>query len=214
ALPILTGAHLMGFDLGGVKVIDGDDLFPQRLDVAQKLGLRLANNVLTHGISDPIDAMESAHLSCPNGAFQLLFRLFCSDGFFQGHLEQAGWIVRVTRNVDVSRQTVANGARLDCELHRLRREAVRRGPETAPERKYEQPHENARPGDGEIVDGTRKRILEPVKTVSRDKIDDRLVHLGPTIVLEALQGAGEEIKLRKGVSETARDLLLRLQAAA
>src|SRR5690606_20606057 len=122
--------------------------------------------------------------------------------------------VRVTRNVDVSRQTVANGPRLDRELYRLPRETIKCRPETAPERKHEQPHENARPGDGEIVDGTRKRILEPVKTVSRDKIDDRLVHLGPAIVLEALQGAGEEIKLRKGDSKTARYLLLRLQAAA
>src|SRR5690606_13218998 len=129
-------------------------------------------------------------------------------------LEQAGWIVRVTRNVDVSRQTVANGARLDCELHSPPREAIGRRPETAPERKHEHPHENARPGDREIVDGARERIMEPVKTVSRDKIDDRLVHLGPAIVLETLQGAGEEIKLRKRIRETACDLLLRLEAAA
>src|SRR5690606_11180396 len=213
-LNAVTGAHVMGFDLGGVKVIDGDDLFPQRLDLPQKLGLRFANDVLADGISDPVDAMEAAHLACPNGPFDLLFRLFCSDGFLQGHLEQAGWIVRVTRNVDVSRQTVANGPRLDRELHRLPRETIRCRPETAPERKHEQPHENARPGGGEIVDGTRQRILDPVRTVSRDKIDDGLVHLGAAIVLEALQGAGEEIKLRKRIRETACDLLLRLEAAA
>src|SRR5690606_6441807 len=174
-LRVVAESGVVGPELGGVEVIHRDDPVRQCLRLSELPALRLGQDVLADGIADPVGAVESAHLAGPDRALDLPLGLLRRDDLLKGHLEQARGIALIARDVDVARQPIPDGPRLDHQPYGLLAEPVRRRPEAAAEREHHDPHQHARPQCGEVVDGAGQGLLEAVEAVSCRKVDDGLI---------------------------------------
>ncbi len=195
-------------------MIDGNHACGEIADLGERARFLGGDDILLLCLGDPIVVVVAAHLALANGAFELLVGFLGGDDLQQRVLEQANAILRIVGDEDVAGEAVAQLAGLKRRPHDRLAVLVGGGIAREAVREHQRSHHEADPTNREIVERAGKSLVETVEAILGAIINELLVGARATVILVALEDAGQEIKLGKRVGHAAGDLLLHLEPAA